>query len=60
MLSLLFPLLALCHAAAALWPLPTIKHSLGISTLWISDNVSIDVVSGNVRSIFFTEQSVME
>jgi hypothetical protein len=60
MLFLLLPLLALSYEAAALWPIPA-KHSLGNSTLWIADDVTIDVVStGNVRDIFFVEQSVMK
>jgi hypothetical protein len=60
MLSFLLPLLALSYEAAALWPLPT-TQSLGNSTLWISDDVSIDVVgTGNVRDTFFTPQSVIK
>lgn len=60
MLSLLLPLLALSLEAVALWPLPT-KHSLGNSTLWISADVSIDIVgAGNVRDIFYTAQSIIK
>jgi hypothetical protein len=60
MLSLLLPFLALSYEAAALWPVPS-KYSVGDSTLWIADDVTIDVIgTGNVRDIFFTAQSVIE